>query len=154
MNQSVISLNIKLKGGWTGAERLDSVERYDPLLNSWKYCSAMQIAVSSPGVCNLNGLLYVIGGSVLDGEVTNLVQVYNPSHDEWKYLKSMEGARTGCGSCAFNSKIYALGGWESSNESLNLVESYDPKTDTWESCPTMISCRHKPGTNYYDLYLN
>lgn len=107
------------------------------------------MAISSPGVCSLNGLLYVIGGSVLDGEVTNQVQVYNPSFDEWKFVKSMENARTGCGSCAFNSKIYALGGWESSNESLNLVESYDPETNTWESCPNMISCRHKPGRFFF-----
>lgn len=60
-------------GGWTGSERLDSVEKYDPFLNAWKYCSSMKIAISSPGVTTLNGLLYVIGGSILDGEVTNQV---------------------------------------------------------------------------------
>lgn len=26
----------------------------------------MKLAVSSPGVCSLDGLLYVIGGSILD----------------------------------------------------------------------------------------
>ena len=47
----------------------------------------MKIAISSPAVCSLSGLLYVIGGSFFDHEdVIDLVQVYNPSLDTWKEI--------------------------------------------------------------------
>ncbi len=70
-------------GGSNGFENLATVERYDSLMNTWKYCADMKYALTSPAVCSLNGLLYVIGGSLINEEteeqkVTDYFQVYDP----------------------------------------------------------------------------
>jgi len=118
---------------------------YDPSLNTWKYCSSMKIAISSPSIAVLNGLLYVIGGSFFDQEdVIDLVQVYNPLSDTWSELATLLNPRSGAGACALNGKIYVLGGRDSFGE-LDLVEVYDVNLDKWESCTSMIEKRYKPG---------
>lgn len=48
-------------GGWEGTARLDSIERYDPYLNSWSYVAPMKMAVTSPAVVAHDGKLYVTG---------------------------------------------------------------------------------------------
>ncbi len=53
------------------------------MLNAWKYCTDMKFALTSPAVCALNGLLYVIGGTCLneerdEQESTDYHQVYDP----------------------------------------------------------------------------
>jgi len=70
-------------GGSNGFENLATVERYDPAMNTWKYCADMKYALTSPAVCSLNGNLYVIGGSIVneeteDQEVTDYFQVFDP----------------------------------------------------------------------------
>lgn len=62
-------------GGWDGSSRLDSVERYNPVLNTWEFIPPMKIALTSPAVVALRGLLFVTGrwgihcGSILHGLV-------------------------------------------------------------------------------------
>ena len=48
-------------GGWDGSSRLDSVEKYNPVLNTWSFIPPMKIALTSPAVVALKGLLYVTG---------------------------------------------------------------------------------------------
>ncbi len=48
-------------GGWEGNARLDSVECYNPSTNSWTFVAPMKIAVTSPAVVAMDGLLYVTG---------------------------------------------------------------------------------------------
>ena len=48
-------------GGWEGASRLDSVERYNPSTNQWTFIPPMKMAVTSPTVVAHEGLLYVTG---------------------------------------------------------------------------------------------
>lgn len=48
-------------GGWEGNSRLDSVECYNPHTNSWQFTESFKMAVTSPAVVALDGLLYVTG---------------------------------------------------------------------------------------------
>ena len=48
-------------GGWEGRSRLDSVECYNPDTNSWQFTESVKMAVTSPAVVALDGLLYVTG---------------------------------------------------------------------------------------------
>lgn len=131
-------------GGNDGEKRLSSIERYDPLLNAWKYCAQMKIAISSPAVCSLNGLLYVTGGTIDDYDLVDLILCYNPASDTWKELATMPIPRTGCVSCALNGLIYVIGGMSSLTECSNRVDYYDPSLDKWFTCKSMIENRSKP----------
>lgn len=48
-------------GGWEGNFRLHSVECYNPYTNSWQFTESFKMAVTSPAVVALDGLLYVTG---------------------------------------------------------------------------------------------
>lgn len=48
-------------GGWEGHSRLDSVECYNPHANLWQFTESYKMAVTSPAVVALDGLLYVTG---------------------------------------------------------------------------------------------
>lgn len=48
-------------GGWEGRSRLDSVECYNPHTNTWQFTDSVKMAVTSPAVVALDGLLYVTG---------------------------------------------------------------------------------------------
>ena len=42
-------------GGWEGASRLDTVEKYNPETNTWSSVASLKIAVTSPAVAACNG---------------------------------------------------------------------------------------------------
>lgn len=65
-------------GGWEGRSRLDSVECYNPHTNTWQFMESVKMAVTSPAVVALDGLLYVTGSVHLTADwslTKNVVQV-------------------------------------------------------------------------------
>ncbi|XP_051878526.1 kelch-like protein 20 [Pristis pectinata] len=138
-------------GGWEGTSRLDSIECYNPHTNAWRFLESMKIAVTSPAVVALQGLLYVAGGAVLeDGDGMNLVQVYNPKTNTWSEVAPMQIPRSGSVACVLQGKIYVIGGWHASTENTNKVEQYDPKTNAWKMCAPMNERRYRPGVAVID----
>ncbi|TSK77144.1 Kelch-like protein 20 [Bagarius yarrelli] len=138
-------------GGWEGLSRLDSVECYNPYTNTWQFMESVKMAVTSPAVVALNGLLYVTGGAVLeDGDGTDLAQVYNPKTQVWTEVAPMQIARSGSAACTLKGKIYVIGGWHASTENTDKVECYDPKSNKWTMCAPMKERRYRPGVAVVD----
>ncbi|XP_003964679.2 kelch-like protein 20 [Takifugu rubripes] len=138
-------------GGWEGRSRLDSVECYNPHTNLWQFTESYKMAVTSPAVVALDGLLYVTGGAVLeDGDGTDLAQVYNPKSGAWTELAPMQIARSGSAACTLKGKIYVIGGWHASTENTDKVECYDPITNQWTMCAPMKERRYRPGAAVVD----
>lgn len=65
-------------GGWEGRSRLDSVECYDPHTNTWQFMESVKMAVTSPAVVALDGLLYVTGIVLPLPEANDLIWVKLP----------------------------------------------------------------------------
>ena len=105
-----------------------TLERYDPLANSWTALNSYN--GKSPAVVNFQGLLYVIGGKNNKNEPINSVHKYNPDTNLWQEVAPLSIAR--CDACAVadNDSLYAIGGW-SLNGVLDVVERFDPKTNSW-----------------------
>ncbi|KAJ8413706.1 hypothetical protein AAFF_G00082130 [Aldrovandia affinis] len=138
-------------GGWEGRSRLDSVECYNPNTNTWHFMESVKMAVTSPAVVALDGLLYVTGGAVLeDGDGTDLAQVYNPKTSLWTEVAPMQIARSGSAACVLKGKIYVIGGWHASTENTDKVEYYDPKSNQWTMCAPMKERRYRPGVAVVD----
>ncbi|KAM9783582.1 kelch-like protein 3 isoform X2 [Syngnathus typhle] len=138
-------------GGWEGHFRLASVECYNPHTNCWQFVGCVKMAVTSPAVVALDGLLYVTGGAVLeDGDGSDLTQVYNPKTAMWTEVSRMQISRSGSAACTLNGKIYVIGGWHASKENTDKVECYDPKTDQWTMCAPMKERRYRPGVAVVD----
>ena len=87
------------------------------------------------GSCELNGKIYVIGGSQTISSSLNVMEVYDPVTDTWDTTKrDMPTARAELCVVAVSGKIYAIGGATAhAGSPLGIVEEYDPQTDTWDT---------------------
>jgi N-acetylneuraminic acid mutarotase len=124
----------------------------------------MQVAMTSPACCALNGCLYIIGeylysiehcmrivrclgGAVLEeGDSIDLVMRYNPRRSEWSNdIAPMRSARSGAAAVVLRRKIYVCGGLLSNSEHTNLAEVYDPSSNQWQYINSMREHRYRPG---------
>ena len=49
-------------GGFNGSLRVRSIDKYDPLKDTWNSCASMEARRSTLGVAVLNGNIYAVGG--------------------------------------------------------------------------------------------
>jgi N-acetylneuraminic acid mutarotase len=128
---------------------LDVVERYDPAADSWETCPALPAPRVAPGVVGLDGLLYVVGGEVVDAagnwDVTGSVIAYDPVGGAWRNLAPMPTPRTRLRVVAAGGHLYAVGGFGNPPVALPVVERYDPARDSWDPVAPMVEPRGLPG---------
>lgn len=128
-----------------------TVERYDPIANSWSFVAPLPVGVDTMGAATgPDGRIYVIGGETFtpcpgscSSFPSNVVYAYDPSTDSWANLAVLTpsdryvGVQVVAGP---DGRIYAIGGDDFSfdlNE-LNLVTAYTPATNSWASVPSTI----------------
>lgn len=134
-------------GGSNGESRLNTIERYSINENKWSLVATMQVGVTSPACCALNGYLYIAGGAVLEeGDAVDLVMRFDPRTCEWSNdIAPMRIARSGSIAVVLRQKIYVCGGLQSNTENTNLAEVYDPKMNQWQFIAPMREHRYRPG---------
>jgi N-acetylneuraminic acid mutarotase len=100
---------------------------------SWTLKAPMPTAFDAHASCEVDGILYVIGGHKDVGVYTQLPTLfaYDPKTDSWTRKRDMPTARRWPGACAVDGIIYVIGGGCMFSPATNAVEAYDPKTDTW-----------------------
>ncbi|CAF0742067.1 unnamed protein product [Rotaria sordida] len=134
-------------GGTNGEVRLNTIERYSIADNKWTLIASMQIGMTSPACCSLNGYLYITGGAVLEeGDAVDLVMRFDPRKIEWSNdIAPMRIARSGSAAVVLKRKIYVCGGLQSNTENTNLAEAYDPTINQWQFIAPMREHRYRPG---------
>ena len=109
-------------GGWNVTDAvLNSVEVYDPIVNSWNPIAPMDISRNGLGVAALGGKLYAWGGQGAGFAYLKSAEVYDPIDNSWNSIAPMDVSCAHFGAVALGGKLYAVGG---TNE--KLVEVYDP----------------------------
>ena len=111
---------------------------------SWASKTPMSVERCAPGGVELNGYIYVMGGSMPGNVTINSMEAYNPVTNTWMNLPSMPTARYHLGAAALNGKIYAIGGNPSAvtnGNPLSTVEIYDASTNMWTTGPSMPTAR-------------
>jgi N-acetylneuraminic acid mutarotase len=112
----------------------------------------MQVARGGLGIAAVNGKIYAIGGSTLEGSypwtggIVDTNEEYDPASNTWVFKKPMPTPRTDFGIAVYNNKIYCIGGEEIYKDIdraplTNVNEVYDPGTDTWETKEPMPTPR-------------
>nr|XP_033771289.1 actin-binding protein IPP isoform X5 [Geotrypetes seraphini] len=124
-------------GGWIGAEIGNTVERYDPEENLWQLVGSMPLPRYYFGCCEMQGLIYVIGGISNEGIELRTAEIYNPITKQWAPLPSMETRRAYLGVATLNDCIYAVGGWNEREDALSTVEKYSPHEEKWVEVAAM-----------------
>lgn len=103
---------------------LNTLEAYDRNTNSWTTLAPMPTARSYPQVVAIGGKLYVIGGTVAAGVVTDVVEVYDPTTNTWANGTAMPTARSGPAGGFAKGELHVTGGINGGI--LDTVESAKP----------------------------
>jgi N-acetylneuraminic acid mutarotase len=126
--------------GGTTANRLATLEAYDPSTNTWTTKTSMPTARDGLAVGVVNGILYAVGGTT-DGSV-NLatVEAYDPATSTWTTKAPMPTGRRYVAGAVVNGILYVIGGLSNST-TASTVEAYDPVTNTWTTKASMPTPR-------------
>jgi len=76
----------------TSLKPLNTVECYDPSLDTWSPIAKMSAGRHNHGVAVLNGVIYAVGGENEYGCLKS-VEAYKPSSGVWTSISDMHFAR-------------------------------------------------------------
>lgn len=120
-------------GGFDGHNSLTSVERYDSRQDRWYDVSPMPIPRVGCGVCQVQGMLVVVGGK--NDDCLNTSVIYNPEHDHWSKMPDLQKSRAACAAIAIGGKVVVIGGYDEQQPrgsgTWDDAETYDWINDEW-----------------------
>jgi len=116
---------------------------------TWTSKASMPTATGwpAPTAGVINGILYVVGGTSVDGTGTALptLQAYDPVSNTWTTKASMSTGREGPAAGVINGVLYVAGGVGSGGigraDAIAALEAYNPVTDTWTTKAPMPTAR-------------
>jgi DNA-binding CsgD family transcriptional regulator/N-acetylneuraminic acid mutarotase len=127
--------------GGEGAEGVTgSVERFDTGTAAWTALASKPLAVADVGAAAIGGLIYVPGGRLPSGAVSDQLDVYDPAEDRWESRAEMPVALSGYALAAFEGQVYLFGGWDGQAYTDHAL-AYDPGRDEWRELPPMPTAR-------------
>jgi RNA polymerase sigma factor (sigma-70 family) len=107
----------------------------------WTKKADMPTSRCGAASCELNGKIYVFGGTHTFAFAYAAVEEYNTKTDTWTKKNDAPTKRGFASASAVNGKIYVIGGGESGQKILSAVEEYDPLTDTWIKKTDILTAR-------------
>ena len=127
-----------------GGESSDTVSnqvlRYDLATNSWAALSPKPTAVSDVQAAVVGNKIYVPGGRLENGAISDQLDIYDPQADRWARGARLPAPRSGYALAAVEGKLYLFGGWDGSAY-RNDVWQYDPDADRWSERTPMRDAR-------------
>lgn len=130
--------------GETEAGVVDTVERYNPELDSWDILNEKPLPVSDVAGAVIGGKIYVPGGRLPSGDLTDALEIYGPRENRWEQGAQLPVPVSAYALAAFEGKLYIFGGWDG-EEYRDTVYEYDPSFDRWEERTPMPTARAYSG---------
>ena len=119
-------------GGETAGGITGQVMVYDPQSNDWLEGARKPTAVANVSAAVVDGLIYVPGGAIGDGQATAALEVYNPISDTWQSRAPLPAPVAAYGLAALNGRLYLFGGWDGTRY-VATTYIYDPASDKWQA---------------------
>jgi N-acetylneuraminic acid mutarotase len=116
------------------------VERFDAGAAAWTALAPKPLAVADVGAAAIGGLIYVPGGRLASGAVSDRLEVYDPGQNRWESRAAMPVALSGYALAAFEGQVYLFGGWNGEGYT-NHALAYDPGRDEWRELPPLPTAR-------------
>lgn len=117
-------------GGETNDGVSSDVIRFDLQTNTWVRLSSKPTAVTDVQSIVVGDRLYVPGGRLASGAISDRMEAYEPRRDRWITLASLPGPRSGYALAVVEGKIYLFGGWDGRSYRAEVWQ-YNPDSDTW-----------------------
>jgi len=108
----------------------NAAERYDPEANLWEIIASKPTAVEDVGAAVIGSLIYIPGGKLSSGQMTDVLEIYNPRDDIWTQGAVIPQPLCAYAIAAFEGKLYMFGGWDGENI-LSSVYQYSPDVNKW-----------------------
>ena len=118
-------------------------------LSTWTAKTSMPYARSEVGVAQLEGRIYVIGGSG-PGADERVVQVYDIAADSWTLAAPLPVGLNHVGAVAVGRKVYVFGGFRESGGASADCFAYDPSSNRWNRIAPLLSPRGSPAVAVLD----
>ncbi|XP_060874116.1 kelch-like protein 2 isoform X2 [Metopolophium dirhodum] len=134
----LLNNNIYAVGGFDTStkEHLNSVECYDPSLDTWKLVAPMLHRRSNPGIAVIDGVMYAVGGKQGTGYCIS-VEAYRPSVGVWTKVTNMAFENYSSEVVVIDGLLYVVGNTECIN--TLTIQIYNPKTNAWKIMQTCIN---------------
>jgi N-acetylneuraminic acid mutarotase len=118
------------------------VERYDPQTDTWTRLADKPTAVSEVSAVLLGEKIYVPGGKLADGKVSNCLEVFDPRKGTWESKAELPHSLVNYGITTYEGSLYVFGGWD--GESIqNSVLRYYPDADIWKEMSRMPTAKSR-----------
>ncbi len=131
-------------GGHTAEGVTAAVERYDFRDKTWKSATDKPTPVYEINAAVIGGKIYVPGGRLASGKVTDALEIYDPVNDQWQQGAKLPAPVSAYALAAFEGKLYLFGGWDG-EQVYSTVYAYDPQQDVWQEKPPMSVARAYSG---------
>lgn len=131
-------------GGETDIGVTAAVEVYDINADAWTQAKEKPTPVSEVQAGVVGGKIYIPGGKLSTGEVTNRLEVFDPEKGEWEVGAPLPIGLSGYGLATFEGKLYLFGGWDGHRIRASTFE-YNPDQDSWRQLSNMPTARVFPG---------
>ncbi|MEZ4515424.1 MAG: kelch repeat-containing protein [Chloroflexota bacterium] len=125
-----IGLDIYQIGGETAEGVVPDVWVYDTASRLWHEAADKPTAVADATAAELFGEIYVPGGRLPDGQLTDVVEAYSPSQDAWRRIAPLPQPLSNGLAVAEGGFLYVIGG-QGEDGVLDTVYVYDPGADSW-----------------------
>jgi hypothetical protein len=106
------------------------MEQYDLASDTWISLTSKPVPVTDINAAVIGGQIYIPGGRLASGGVTDVLESYDPSRKQWEIHAPLPVALSGYALVAFEGKLYVFGGWDGQKFLASAYE-YDPDQDTW-----------------------
>ncbi len=126
--------------GQTATGVTGAVERYDTATGVWAPLTAKPVPVANVGAAVIGGKIYVPGGRLASGEITQVLEVFDPNEGTWEQRADLPAPVSAYAMVAFEGRLYLFGGWDGQGY-LATVYVYDPSADVWTEGTPMPSAR-------------
>jgi len=111
---------------------LNSVIKYDYILEKWVRMANMNVPRALHGLSALDGRIYAVAG--FDGaRRVESVEVYDPEDNKWTFVAPLHTPLHRVSAVGLNGSLYVAGGVKEPNDMcVDTLQRYDPNGHQWE----------------------
>jgi N-acetylneuraminic acid mutarotase len=120
------------------------MEQYDVASDTWINLASKPVPVTDINAAVIGGQIYIPGGRLATGGMTDILESYDTRRNQWKTLAPLPGALSEYALAAFEGKLYVFGGWDGLKIMASVYE-YDPDQDKWSVRSMMPTARAYAG---------